>query len=123
MSQDEEILAELRRIRELLTPTPPPPARPPPKGISQEFKLFFSEYKVLGLAVAFILGVYLGALVQAMVKDLILPIVALALGQNNVAFKVGPFDVGDFATALITFFIVVLIIFAIVKLGKRYKLD
>ena len=48
-------------------------------GLMQEFKAFLSEYKVLGLAVAFILGIYLGAVVKALVTDLILPIVQLAL--------------------------------------------
>ena len=62
-SVDEQILAELREIKRLLTPAPPaPPAAP--KGLIEEFKMFLSQYKVLGLAVAFILGVYLGALVQ-----------------------------------------------------------
>jgi len=33
----------------------------------------------MGLAVAFIMGVYLGALVQALVKDFIMPIIGWAL--------------------------------------------
>jgi hypothetical protein len=67
---DEDILAELQKIRELLTPKPAPPAPPEPKGISAEFKAFLKNYKVLGLAVAFILGVYLGALVRPWSKTL-----------------------------------------------------
>ena len=53
MDSSEEVLAELRKIRELLNK---PPAPPKPEGLAQEFKAFLSEYKVLGLAVAFILG-------------------------------------------------------------------
>ena len=56
VASDAEILAELQKIRELLTPKPAPPAPPPPKGIPAEFKFFLQNYKVLGLAVAFILG-------------------------------------------------------------------
>ena len=129
MSSDAEILAELQRIRELLTPKPEPPAPPEPKGFSAEFMAFFKTYKVLGLAVAFILGVYLGALVQALVKDLILPVIGIALsGLGNlstyaVSFMNQNFAFGDFLIALITFLIVVLVIFIIVKLGKRYHIE
>ena len=49
-----------------------------PKGMWREFLDFISKYKVMGLAVAFIIGVYLGAVVLALVKDLIMPIIGLA---------------------------------------------
>jgi large conductance mechanosensitive channel len=123
---DEEMLAELRKIRELITH---PPAPPPPKGLPAEFKAFISEYKVLGLAVAFILAVYLGGLVQALVKDLILPIVGIPLSSvgdlssYTATFANQIFKVGDFLIATITFIIVVLVVFLIVKIAKRYKID
>ncbi len=93
--------------------------------MAAEFKGFFSQYKVLGLAVAFILGLYLGNLVKALVSDLILPIVALALppGTNINTYMVGVFGVGDFANAVLTFIIVAFVIFLIVKMAKRYKID
>ncbi len=59
MSKEDEIIKELTRIRELLTPKPTPPSTPP-KGVWNEFKNFLSKYKVMGLAVAFIMGLYLG---------------------------------------------------------------
>jgi hypothetical protein len=52
---NEAMLEELREIRKLLTPAPPPD---PPEGLINEFVDFISQYKVLGLAVAFILGIY-----------------------------------------------------------------
>ncbi len=123
------MLAELRKIRELLTPAPPAPSPPGPKGLSQEFKAFLVNYKVLGLAVAFILGVYLGALVQALVKDLILPIIGIPLSSVGdlstlkLIFAGQTFGVGDFLIAVITFLIVAFVIFLIVKIAKRYKID
>ena len=129
MSSDKEVLSELQKIRELLTPKPTPPAPPEPKGISAEFKAFLKNYKVLGLAVAFILGVYLGALVQALVKDLILPLIGIPLsGLGNLSTYVFPFAnqnfaVGDFLNAVITFLIVAFVIFLVVKLAKHYKID
>jgi large conductance mechanosensitive channel len=129
MPSDEDILAELQKIRELLTPKPAPPAPPAPKGITQEFKAFLSQYKVLGLAVAFILGVYLGALVQALVKDLILPVIGVPLSSignlttYSFSFDKQTFAIGDFLIAVITFIIVAFVIFLIVKIAKRYKIE
>jgi len=119
MATDDEILAELKKISQLLTKPPDPP---PPKGLVKEFKAFLETYKVLGLAVAFILGVYLGSLVKALVTDLILPIVNFALpsGQNFNTYTFHGFGIGDFTNNLLTFIIVAFVIFLIVKLADRY---
>lgn len=124
----DEVLEELKKIRELLTPKEPAPA-PSPKGVGAEFRAFLSQYKVLGLAVAFILGLYLGTLVQAMVKDLLLPVIGIPLsGVGDLTtlteqFAGQTFAVGDFLNALITFVLVALVIFLIVKLARRYKIE
>jgi large conductance mechanosensitive channel len=129
VASDADIVAELQKIRELLTPKPAPPAPPEPKGFSAEFKAFLTSYKVLGLAVAFILGVYLGALVQALVKDLLLPVIGIPLSSigdltsYSVSFANQSFKIGDFLVAVITFIIVALVIFLIVKIAKRYHID
>jgi len=126
--KDDQILEELRQIRKLLEPKPAPPA-PVPKGLWAEFIDFLSKYKVLGLAVAFIMGIYLGNLVQALVKDLILPIIGLAIpGLGDLAtysFQIlsQVFNIGDFLVALITFIIVAFVIFLIVKIAKRWGIE
>jgi large conductance mechanosensitive channel len=133
------MLEELRKIRELLTPKPAAPPPPAPKGIIPEFKSFLSQYKVLGLAVAFILGLYLGQLVQGLVNDLIMPVVGLATGSTGATIQctngtgpfvpawqcltIGPFMVGAFLGTVLTFVIVAVVIFLIVKVAKRYKIE
>ena len=146
MSTDQKVLDELKKIRELLEPKPAPPPPPPPKGMWKEFMDFMSKYKVMGLAVAFIMGVYLGALVQALVKDFIMPIIGMALsgaGIGNLStLKFGIpsttfdatgnpptgytgqlFGVGDFLVALITFIIVAFVIFLLVKITKKWGIE
>lgn len=128
MSKEDKMLEELKKIRELLTPAPP---SPPPKGMWKEFMDFISKYKVMGLAVAFIIGLYLGQLVQALVKDLIMPVIGMALsgaGIGNLAtYSVTvadqQFSVGDFLVALITFVIVAFVIFLLVKVTKRWGIQ
>ena len=126
MDNENDILEELKKIRAALEK---PPTPEPPKGLWKEFKDFLSTYKVLGLAVAFILGLYLGSLVQALVKDFIIPLLGLAIpGMSNLATYTvlvlkQTFGIGDFLIALITFIVVALIVFLIVKVAKRWKID
>jgi large conductance mechanosensitive channel len=129
LAKDDEILEELKRIRTLLEPKPAPPAPPPKKGLWNEFMDFLSKYRVMGLAVAFIMGVYLGGLAQALVKDLILPIIGLIipglgdLATYEITFAQQVFRVGDFLVALITFIIVAFVIFLIVKITKKWGIE
>jgi large conductance mechanosensitive channel len=144
MVKDDEMLEELRRIRTLLEPKPAPAAPAPPKGLWAEFMDFISKYKVMGLAVGFIIGLYLGNLVQALVKDLVLPLIGIAIpGLGNLStFKVpipyvqldpggNPpqgyagqiFGPGDFLVALITFIIVAFVIFLLVKITKKWGIE
>ena len=126
MPKEDKMLEELTKIRELLTPKPAPP---PPKGLWNEFMDFISKYKVMGLAVAFIIGLYLGALVQSLVSDLIMPVIGLALpGLGNLATYTvtvsnQDFGIGSFLVALITFIIVAFVIFILVKITKRWGIE
>ena len=126
LDRENEILEELKKIRAALE-KPPEPV--PPHGLWNEFKDFLSKYRILGLAVAFVLGIYLGALVQALVKDFIMPLIGLVIpGMSNLAtYAVTAmsqvFGIGDFLVALITFIIVAFVVFMVVKVAKRWKLD
>jgi large conductance mechanosensitive channel len=104
---------------------------------------FLSKYKVMGLAVAFIMDIYLGTLVQTLVTGLVMPRIDLAIpGLGNLAtFKtpvpqteldsqgnsidpnyVGQlFGVGEFLETLITFIIVAFVIFILVNPGKGHQ--
>jgi len=125
MPKEDEMLKELQQIRELLAAKPASPP-PEPKGMWNEFKTFLENYKVMGLAVAFIMGLYLGSLIQSLVKDLLLPLIGLAIpGLSDIStleYGVNEqiFGVGNFLVALITFIIVAFVIFIMVKVTKRW---
>jgi large conductance mechanosensitive channel len=126
--KDDEMLEELRKIRALLEPKPAP-AAPAPEGMWAEFKDFVSKYKVMGLAVAFIIGLYLGAVVQSLVTDLLLPAIGLAipglsdLSTYSVIVGAQTFGIGNFLAALITFIIVAFVIFIVVKVTKKWGVE
>ena len=127
MTTEDKMLEELKQIREALVAKPSPPA-PEPKGMWNEFKAFIETYKVMGLAVAFIMGVYLGLVVQSLAKDLLLPAIGLLLPVSDLAslqYTVGEqtFGIGSFLVALITFIIVAFVIFIIVKVTKKWGIQ
>ncbi len=74
MVLEQEILEELRNIREAVTPKPAPLPHPAPKGLWAEFVDFIGKTGVLGLAIGFIMGTYIGKVVSALVADIIMPV-------------------------------------------------
>jgi len=107
-----------------MSPKPPPP---PPKGVWQEFLDFIGKAGVLGLAVGFIMGTYIGKVVSALVSDIIMPIPGafIANGDWRKATLSLPvangmnFAIGDFIGVIIDFLIVSSVVFVIVKYAKK----
>jgi large conductance mechanosensitive channel len=126
MDKEDQMLEELKKIRAAVEK---PPTPSPPHGLWNEFKDFLSKYRILGLAVAFVLGLYLGALVQALVKDFIMPLIGLAIpGMSDLATYAVTvlnqvFGIGEFLVALITFIIVALVVFIVVKVAKKWSIE
>ncbi len=89
-------------------------------GFLDEFVGFLNKHKVVGLAVAVIIGLAATKLVTAIVADLIMPIIAVitpAGDWRSAVLQLGPFKflVGDFVGALIDFIIVAAVVFVLVK--------
>lgn len=102
------------------------PVAPRP-NLFQEFRLFLEKYGVVGLAIAFIIGAALTALVQALVADIITPLLKplfAALGDDwkTATYDVGPFGpfaLGHFLDALLSFLIIALFVFLVAKYVLR----
>ncbi|HWO79492.1 large conductance mechanosensitive channel protein MscL [Gaiella sp.] len=74
----------------------------------KEFKDFLLRGNIVELAVAFVLGVAFGALVNSFVNNLVMPIVAMIIGKpdfSNLTFTINDavFRYGAFITDAITF--------------------
>jgi large conductance mechanosensitive channel len=77
----------------------------------QGFKQFMLRGNVLDLAVAVVMGAAFGAVVTALVKDLITPIIAAIVGKpdfSGIAFTINEskFPIGDFINALVSFILI-----------------
>jgi len=75
------------------------------------FKAFIMRGNVLDLAVAVVIGAAFGAVVTALVKDLITPIIAAIVGKPDfsaIIFEVNgsKFLIGDFINAVVSFLLI-----------------
>ena len=125
MTTDSEMLEELRKIREALAPTPPPKEPEKKKNLLEEFKDFIMKYKVLGLAIAFIMGQYIGNLVQSLVDNLVMPLVTFFLPPEIPweEFTLWVFRIGAFLGDLLTFIIVAFVIFLLIKYTAKLGIE
>lgn len=92
----------------------------------EDFTAFLEEYGVLGLAIAFVIGLAVKDLVSATVEGVIMPIVEVFLPDGGwreaVVTVLGvEFQAGLFLNALIDFLIIALLVFLFVRyaLGKE----
>jgi large conductance mechanosensitive channel len=77
-------------------------------GILRDFKAFLLRGNVVDLAVAVVIGTAFGAVITALVRDILTPIIALIFGKpnfSNLSFTVNSshFLYGDFINYLIAF--------------------
>jgi len=89
-------------------------------GFAKEFKEFLTEYKVIGLAIAFIMGAAITDLVKSLVNNVIMPVVTFFIPGGDwqtATFALGPIVIswGAFLSALINFLIIALVVFWIAK--------
>lgn len=89
-------------------------------GLIKEFKDFLKEYKVMPLAIAFIMGVAITAVVQSFVNDIVMPIISPFMPGGDwqtATLTVGPVTLGwgPFLSALINFVVIAFVIFMIAK--------
>jgi large conductance mechanosensitive channel len=89
-------------------------------GLITEFKEFLKEYKVVPLAIAFIIAVAATALIQSVVNNLIMPLITPFIpggAWQTSKFSLGPIVIGWGALlgAIINFVIIAFVVFLIAK--------
>ena len=94
----------------------------------REFRTFILRGNLVDLAVAVVIGTAFTAVVNALVKDIVTPLIAAVGGEpnfDNLAFTINGsrFAYGDFLDALLTFLIVAAVMFFLVIKPVNVLLD
>jgi len=89
-------------------------------GLLSEFKDFLYEYKVIPLAIAFIMGIASTALIKSLVDNIIMPIITPFIpggAWREATLALGPVVLswGAFLAELINFIIIAFAVFLIAK--------
>ena len=92
---------------------------PPMAEILKEFRAFILRGNLVDLAIAVVIGAAFTTVVNALVRDLITPLIAAIFGEpdfGTLSFTINgsQFAYGDFLNALLTFVIVAAVVFFLV---------
>ncbi|MFH1849695.1 MAG: MscL family protein [archaeon] len=88
--------------------------------VASEFREFLKEYKVLGLAIAFIIGVASKDLVNSLVENIVMPFMNPLIPHGTwetATMALGPVSIkwGAFLGSAINFLIIAVVVFVIAK--------
>lgn len=87
-----------------------------------EFRDFINKGNVMDLAVAVIIGGAFQKIVDSIVNDIIMPIIAMLGGFENIeSLKAGPFTYGKLLGAILNFLLIAMVLFIIIKAMNRAK--
>lgn len=86
----------------------------------KEFKDFLNEYKVVGVAIGIVMGLASVALVNALVADLVMPIITFFIpggAWQTATWTLGSIVIswGHLLAAIINFLVIALVIFMVAK--------
>lgn len=90
----------------------------------QEFKEFISEGNLLEIAVAFIMGLAIKSVIDALVHGIITPIIGIVVGKPSfdlLTLKIGKGVIlyGAFLTEVVNFLIIAFVVFMMMKFYKQ----
>ena len=93
-------------------------------GFLGGFLDFLNKNKVVGLAVAFIMGAASTDLVKSIVSDIVMPVVGVIVPSGDwqsAVLQIGPvkFMAGHFVSALINFILIALVVFVLVEYAVK----
>jgi large conductance mechanosensitive channel len=86
-----------------------------------EFKTFISKGNLLGIAVGFVMGAAFTAVINSLVENVIMPIVAIPFGEPNfdsaliITINDAQIRLGAFLTTFVTFVLTAFVLFLILK--------
>jgi large conductance mechanosensitive channel len=90
-------------------------------GFIEEFKAFALKGSVLDLAIGIVIGAAFNKIVESLVADVIMPIIAMIFGAPDfTALVIGQVKIGNFITSVVNFLIIALSVFVALKFIMRW---
>ena len=88
------------------------------KGLWQEFRNFAFKGNMIDLAVAVVIGAAFGAVVNSLVKDMIMPLLSYVIPNQGgyLAWHIGRLRMGQFLSEVLNFLIIALAVFIAIGL-------
>ncbi len=91
------------------------------KSFIAEFRTFALQGNLIDLAVGIVIGTAFNAIVNSLVADVIMPIIAMIFGAPDFSkIVLGQIMIGNFITALVNFLIIALSVFVALKFVMRW---
>ncbi len=99
-----------------------------PMGVAEDFKKFLLSGSLIAMAVAFVVGLAIVALIGALVNDIIDPLIGAAVKVNFNSLGVltingSPITGGAFLGAVINFFILMAVVFFLIAYPYQLSQD
>lgn len=90
-------------------------------GFFEEFKAFALKGSVLDLAIGIVIGAAFNKIVESLVADVIMPIIAMIFGAPDfTSIVIGQVKIGNFITSVVNFLIIALSVFVALKFIMRW---
>lgn len=122
MAKEDEILEELKQIKEaLVSPQQKQPEKK--KDLFEDSIAYVKSHKVMGLAIAIILGLFLFILFFSLVYNALFPIIEIFIPEPFFETRIGPILIGAFLRDLIAFHIVVVLIVILIKVVRKMGIE
>ncbi len=87
----------------------------------EEFKAFALKGNVLDLAIGVVIGAAFNKIVESLVADIIMPIIAMIFGAPDFnSIVLGSVKIGSFITSIVNFLIIALSVFVALKFIMRW---
>ena len=100
---------------------------PEKKGIVQEFREFALRGNMIDMAIGVVIGTAFSAIVNSLVKDIIMPLIGLLTNNYNFSNLTIKFSednsltYGLFIQAILNFFLIALVVFLIIKFFNKLR--
>lgn len=122
MAKEDDILAELKQIREALVSSQQKQPKKK-KDLFEDCIAYVKSHKVMELVIAIILGLFLFVLIFSLIYNVLFPLIEIFIPEPFFETRIGPIQIGVFIRDVIAFHIAVLVIILLIKIVRKMGIE